>query len=380
MTEAASEWLALDVKDIDEKKLLPGVIGKDGMQPHLPTQIVRIPFENPDQVAVVSWRWDGDLQTKGSRNIASVINVAKQRGIRYIFIDIISIDQNLPAKDLIKQVAAFSALYTNITVLVAYDTEGKHVFDLTYTIFRPWITNEMRLFRQNPGRIIYAGHSKQGSHHLHFNHETKLPNISNKDSTKGVSNFVSMLDTVWRASFVISIVGVLSGDIGISFISDFKYIIPAYSHIISVAHNHLDRNDFLLTIAILCCNVKATYPLVMCRAFDKGIQTLRYSRYIITEARDKPNESWAYYEITLDGTLVAQWRHKRPHTTYSSYGYFITMRGHERTIFASLGLADSDYEEFLATEEARLACLLVDNREEIPVPTVETVEVDLLSE
>jgi hypothetical protein len=56
------------------------------------------------------------------------------------------------------------------------------------------------------------------------------------------------------------------------------------------------------------------------------------------------------------------------------------MRGHERTIFASLGLADSDYDEFVATEEARLACLLVDNREEIPVPTVETVEVDLLSE
>ncbi|CAN9150409.1 unnamed protein product [Alternaria alternata] len=162
MTQAVSEWLALDVKDIDEKKLLPDVIGKDGVQPHLPTQMVKIPFDNPDQVAVVSWRWDGDLQTKGSRNIASVIRVAKQRGIRYLFIDIISINQKLPPSDLIVQVAAFSTLYTKTTVLAAYDLKEKRVSDMIFTVFRPWILNEMRLFRQNPGRIVYAGHSHQG--------------------------------------------------------------------------------------------------------------------------------------------------------------------------------------------------------------------------
>ncbi|CAN9462139.1 unnamed protein product [Alternaria alternata] len=242
MTQAVSEWLALDVKDIDEKKLLPDVIGKDGVQPHLPTQMVKIPFDNPDQVAVVSWRWDGDLQTKGSRNIVSVVRVAKQRDIRYLFIDIISIDQKLSPSDLIAQVAAFSALYTKTTVLAAYDLEEQKVSGMMYTVFRPWILNEMRLFRQNPGRIIYAGHCDQ------------------------------------------------------------------------------------------------------------------------------------------DGTPVAQWTDRSHEDKRFRICTFHPTQGNERTIFKALGLADSDYKDYVATEEARLACLQVDNRKEIPGPFVEVIEVDLLSE
>ncbi|CAN9263834.1 unnamed protein product [Alternaria alternata] len=209
MTQAVSEWLALDVKYIDEKKLLPDVIGKDGVQPHLPTQMVKIPFDNPDQVAVVSWRWDGDLQTKGSRNIVSVVRVAKQRDIRYLFIDIISIDQKLSPSDLIAQVAAFSALYTKTTVLAAYDLEEQKV---------------------------------------------------------------------------------------------------------------------------------------------------------------------------SDGTPVAQWTDRSHEDKRFRICTFHPTQGNERTIFKALGLADSDYKDFVATEEARLACLQVDNRKEIPGPFVEVIEVDLLSE
>ncbi|CAN9198238.1 unnamed protein product [Alternaria alternata] len=209
MTQAVSKWLALDVKDIDEKKLLPDVIGKDGVQPHLPTQMVKIPFDNPDQVAVVSWRWDGDLQTKGSRNIVSVVRVAKQRDIRYLFIDIISIDQKLSPSDLIAQVAAFSALYTKTTVLAAYDLEEQKV---------------------------------------------------------------------------------------------------------------------------------------------------------------------------SDGTPVAQWTDRSHEDKRFRICTFHPTQGNERTIFKALGLADSDYKDFVATEEARLACLQVDNRKEIPGPFVEVIEVDLLSE
>jgi hypothetical protein len=163
MTEAVSEWLALAVEEVDEKKLLPSVIGKDGIRPHLPTQMVKMPFNDPDQVAVVSWRWDGDLQTRGSRNIASVLHCAKQRGIRYLFIDVIAIDQDLPASDLIKHVAAFSILYTKTTVLAAYDTNEIGLHAMRYNVLRPWVLNEVQLFRQNPGRIVYVGHGNQGS-------------------------------------------------------------------------------------------------------------------------------------------------------------------------------------------------------------------------
>ncbi|CAN9168566.1 unnamed protein product [Alternaria alternata] len=252
MTQAVSEWLALDVKDIDEKKLLPDVIGKDGVQPHLPTQMVKIPFDNPDQVAVVSWRWDGDLQTKGSRNIVSVVRVAKQRDIRYLFIDIISIDQKLSPSDLIAQVAAFSALYTKTTVLAAYDLEEQKVSGMIQT-------------------------------------------------SEGL------------------------------------------------------------------------------------IPTLNYSRYSFRMVPDEAGVSdgsktiWKY-EIALDGTPVAQWTDRSHEDKRFRICTFHPTQGNERTIFKALGLADSDYKDFVATEEARLACLQVDNRKEIPGPFVEVIEVDLLSE
>jgi hypothetical protein len=225
MTQAVSEWLALDVKDIDEKKLLPDVIGKDGVQPHLPTQMVKIPFDNFDQVAVVSWRWDGDLQTKGSRNIASVIRVAKQRGIRYLFIDIISIDQKLPPSDLIAQVATFSTLYTKITVLAAYDMIGDDWRRLHSTVRRPWILNEIRLFQQNSGRIFYVGHARQGSTIIgeYGDSGFSKTTFSDKDPHKD-SYFKFLLETIWRTSFIESIIGVLLEDVGMSSILDFKYI------------------------------------------------------------------------------------------------------------------------------------------------------------
>ncbi|CAN9136620.1 unnamed protein product [Alternaria alternata] len=386
MTQAVSEWLALDVKDIDEKKLLPDVIGKDGVQPHLPTQMVKIPFDNPDQVAVVSWRWDGDLQTKGSRNIASVIRVAKQRGIRYLFIDIISINQKLPPSDLIVQVAAFSTLYTKTTVLAAYDLKEKRVSDMIFTVFRPWILNEMRLFRQNPGRIVYAGHSHQGSR-LTDSRLVSSSELYDKNSytTNNCPHFVALLDYVWTTSFTASIGGVLSGEIGMSSISDFKYIIPAYSHIISVAYGQMMRHDYLLTIAILSSNFQVSGTNFVSRNSEGLIPTLNYARYsfrtIPDEARvfDEFDAIWKY-EIALDGTPVAGWTDRRHENKRFSVCKFHTTRDSERVIFKALGLADLDYEDFVATEEARFACLQVDDREEIPEPFVEVIEVDLLSE
>ena len=386
-TESASEWLALDVKDIDEKKLLPGVIGKDGLQPHLPTRTVKIPFDYPDQVAVVSWRWDGDLQTKGSRNIASVIRVAKQRGIRYLFIDIISINQKLPTNDLIVQVAAFSALYTKITVLAAYDLEGKPSFEMMYTIYRPWILNETRLFRRNPGRIMYAGHSGQGSQLMDISGEYRDPELHNKDSypTGRYPHFAVLLGIVWRTGLMSSIGGVLCGDIGMSFVSDFKYIIPAYSHIISVAYERMERNDYLLTIAIFCSNFTGSTPGLISMNPERLLPIVSYSRYSFTMLPDGVAASDIFetvrrYEVALDGIPIAQWTQSCPKAGDLYLSHLHMKQGSERAIFKALGLADSDYEDFVATEEARLACMYVDNREEIPGPIVEVIEVDLLSE
>ncbi|KAH8719554.1 hypothetical protein GQ44DRAFT_829225 [Phaeosphaeriaceae sp. PMI808] len=376
MTEAVFDWLALAVEEVDEKKLLPGLIGKDGMRPHLPTQMVKIPFDDPNQVAVVSWRWDGDLQTRGSRNIASVIHCAKQRGIRYLFIDIISIDQTLPASDLIKLVAAFSALYTKITVLAAYDMDELDCLDLRYTVLRPWILNEMRLFRQNPGRIVYVGHSNQGSKSANYVSQGILP--IQTQTTR--SHFESLLEEIWRTSFVDSIIGVLLEEIGMSFVSDFKYIIPAYSHVFSVAYEQMERNDYLLTTAILCRIHGASGILIGGQDLERSIQYLRYCRYNFNQLPYDKGSSFTFYEISLDGTPVALWNHK--YNFYQEYHRyeFRTLPDTERVIFAALRLPESEYENFVGEKEARRACLVLDNRKEIPPPALEVIEVSRLSE
>jgi hypothetical protein len=359
MTKAVSEWLALDVRDIDEKKLLPGFLGKDGMKTHLPTQIVQIPFDDPDQVAVVSWRWDGDLQTKGSRNVASVVNVAKQRGIRYLFIDIISIDQTLPIDDLIEQVVAFSTLYTKITILATYDMYGE----------------DRR--HQNSGTIIYVGHARQGCTELGGIVDDGLQvrlaasRVSVKDSYFGY-----LLDIIWRTSFIESIIGVLLEDVGMSSILDFKYIIHAYSHILSVAYEQMERNDYLLTTAILC-HTHGEHDLA-----EKGVQTkrniekLRYCRYRFTPVSSVSSGVWEYYKISLDGTTVALWRIGRHHQRVNTHE-LDQLPGTNRVIFAALGLTGSEYEDFVGAEEARLACLLMNNGTQMPPPALKVVEVDL---
>ncbi|KAB2101344.1 hypothetical protein AG0111_0g10535 [Alternaria gaisen] len=377
-TEAASEWLALDVEDIDERKLLPGVIGKDGVRPHLPTRMVKMPFDNPDQVAVVSWRWDGDLQTKGSRNVASVITVAKQRGIRYLFIDIISIDQILPIDDLIEQVVAFSTLYTKITVLAAYDRTGDDWKHMESTVLRPWILNEVRLVRQNPGRIIYVGHARQGCTQLgtQSGHGVQKSLISSEKPHSSWSYFGFLLEIIWRTTFLESIIGVLLEDVGMTSVSDFKYIIYAYSHILSVAYQQMERNDYLLTTAILCCahgkgdleenNLKV----------ERNIEKLHYCRYSFTAMSSNSNEVWTYYRISLDGTTVAYWRAHRSFEDLFSRK-LDQLPSCDRVIFAALGLSDLEYEDFVGAEEARRACLLMNNGKKMPPPALEVVEVDL---
>ncbi|RYN28358.1 hypothetical protein AA0112_g7481 [Alternaria arborescens] len=376
MTEAVSEWLALDVRDIDEKKLLPGFIGKDGMQTHLPTQIVKIPFENPDQIAVVSWRWDGDLRIKGSWNVASIVNVAKRRGIRYLFIDIISIDQTLPIDDLIEQVVAFSTLYTKITVLAAYDKTGDDWTHMKSTVLRPWILNEIRLFRQNSGKIIYVGHARQGCKQIN---EVRAEGIAVRLTAYGVSHwdpyFKLLLEIIWRTSFIESIIGVLLEDVGMSSILDFKYIIHAYSHILSVAYEQMERNDYLLTTAILCHTHGKNDLIENGFTIKRDIEKLRYCRYSFTAVSDVPSGSWRYYKIFLDGTKVALWRAHRDDVLHSQK--LDKLSSTDRVIFAALGLTASEYNDFVGTEEARRECLLMNNGKKMPPPALEVVEIDL---
>ena len=74
-----------------------------------------------DRTAVLSWRWDIDSEEGFSANIWLALRLAKQLRIRHLFMDLVSVDQNLGGDALLNEVVAFSDLYQRLPVIVTYD-------------------------------------------------------------------------------------------------------------------------------------------------------------------------------------------------------------------------------------------------------------------
>lgn len=357
------------VDEVNEKDLLHGVgVGSATGKGRLPVRLVRLPVKDVSEVAVLSWRWDGDLKTHGSRNISSAVHQAKKMCIRYLFVDVVSIDQHLPGDALIKQVVAFSTLYRTIPVIAAYDKDGE---DFERTIYRPWILNEVRLFRYNPTKIVYVGHSNQGTEHS--------PGSSpfGGEPILGVElwryQFGEKVGHIWTGSFIETIVGVLCDKIGMAYVSDLKFIIPPYAKVFATACEKMSRNDYLLTAAILC---RVHAPPRGKLGWDVG--ALNYDRYSFIEVESEGySSSWTIYGVFLDGIQIGLWRHKYNLRLDYDWYLFDALPDAERVIFAALALTDSDYGEFVAQVETRRACLVMERKDSVPLPTVEIASVTL---
>jgi len=363
-----SEFRALVVRKADVNEILrdvgPGsAAGKD----RLPVRLVKLPIKDVSKVAVLSWRWDADLKSQGSRNVASAVYQAKKMGIRYLFIDAISIDQSLPGDALLKQVVVFSALYRTIPVIAAYDKVGE---DFERTIYRPWIVNEMRLFRYNPTKIVYVGHSNQGT-----KHQGSFPSMSDPkgEEPELCYKFREKLVHVWTGSFIETIIGVLCNAIGMCCISDFKFIIPPYAPVLSTAYENMSRNDYLITAAILFGVHGGSQDEI--RWDVAAVKYDRYSFRLLNDIKEFSG-SRTTYGIFLDGITVGFWIEKYNRRWGYEWYLFNPLLDIERTVFTALALTDSDYREFAAQEEKRRACLVLETNT-VPVPKVKLVSVKL---
>lgn len=90
---SSNEWQALVVDEVDEYIFLPGHGSQEECaKSNLPVQTVKVHADDSSTIAILSWRWDGEHQLQGSRNIFCAVNQAKKLGIKYLFIDVISID------------------------------------------------------------------------------------------------------------------------------------------------------------------------------------------------------------------------------------------------------------------------------------------------
>ncbi|KAH7323809.1 hypothetical protein BKA65DRAFT_75323 [Rhexocercosporidium sp. MPI-PUGE-AT-0058] len=282
---ATSEWRALLVNEVNERDLYDGRL--DGTSSKIiPISKVQLPIEDPTKAAVLSWRWDGTHGIIGSRNVFGAIHQARVMGIKYLFIDAISIDQRLSGDDLLCQVVEFSKLYQSIQVLAAYDVRGSGIWR---TIRRPWILSEVQLFKGNPTRITYVGHVVTGR--------------LNATETSSIY-FEPVLRSVWNQNLTGAVLGLLCGFFTMASISDLKYIIPSRARLFQIAYNILSRNDHLLTVAIFC-------QMGDQKSFEywSGITNVVFDRYaLITANVANHNQDYtANAKIMLDGVHVATW-------------------------------------------------------------------------
>jgi hypothetical protein len=356
MAEPVIKWKALVVDDVDEKALMTGARKRGGTYPALPVAMVKLPS---DEAAVLSWRWDGDHHVYGSKNVLCAIRCAKQIGVRYLFIDAISIDQQKCGDALIDEIVAFSTLYKSIQVIAAYDRVGDKFDD---TMLRPWILSEALLFRHNPTRVVYVGYSDQGG--------GAVPSILST-----YSNFESRLHMKWilaDAVFTHTILGVLCGKIGMCSISDFKAILPTYARIFSAAYEQMSCNDYLLTAAILCS--KGLHLLMNNTYVDAAM----FDRYTLSQPRSLYSFVKEEMDIFLDGTKLATW------TTYKdpiddTTNKLNRLPDTTRLIFAALGLSEAEYEGFAKQMISERASFKANNRTPEPEIDVRSISLDPFS-
>jgi hypothetical protein len=219
---------AVAIADVSIKTLQLGINDIDTPGIELKSCLGELPID-VSHVAVLSWRWDGGHRGRGSRNILKAITLAKQIGIHYLFIDVVSIDQDLEGNHLIEQVMSFSTLYKTIPVLVAYEKDGAKMIE---TVQRPWILSEVLLLRSNPFAVIFLADSRNSLREW-------WPGVQSMFySSSGLAYYECLLNLLGKKSDMADI-------------ADFEFLMPSYASILIIAYNQMSRNDYLLTAIVL---------------------------------------------------------------------------------------------------------------------------------
>jgi len=263
---------------------------------------------------VLSWRWDIDsFSTEAgrtaSRNVFLAIQEAKRTGIQYLFMDLVSINQQLQGQALIQEVIEFSRLYRELPVIAAYDKPG--VTEWLHTMRRPWLFHEARLYRNNPTQVTYVGYlPKQGCSEWGFLH---------------------MAERVWESGLTKTILYVLVGTVGMGELSDLRFLAPQYADVIVAAHQQLSRNDYLLTAALLVQQSENDTRLNE----DQSIEPVAFGQYqLVLQGQG----GYAYSkDILLNGKKVATWKHSMSSTGHSRYRLEVEADA-EATIRGTLGM------------------------------------------
>lgn len=154
-------------------------------------------------------------------------------------------------------------------------------------MFRPWIFSETRLFFQNPTKIVYVGHNRQGAcaNVSAFCLLLRRPPKSRIQHTP----FATQLATSWYMDFVTPVLQVLNGTNSMTNIFDLKFIIPAFVDIFTVPEK-LQRNDYLLAVALLAS--ASNYGTNLDYTLKNDFTGLPYNQYRV-DTRIREELLWA---------------------------------------------------------------------------------------
>ncbi len=245
---------AIDIGNLSDKCFTTGECGRALILDNLPTSFISSTSYDISNMGVLSWRWDVDPVSNSSRNAYIAFQEAKRQGVKYFFMDIVSVDQKLQDDALMQQTVDFSEIYQYLPVFAAYDKKGQDSW--LWTMRRLWIYHEVMLYRTNPTRVTYVGHiPKQGCE---------------KDF-----GFLHMVDQVWATTLCRSILYVLVGKIDMFSISDLRFLLPKYVNVLNYAYDMMSKNDYLLTAALLS---QLSYPAPRVNR-DQDIHPLNYEKY-----------------------------------------------------------------------------------------------------
>ncbi|KUI66992.1 hypothetical protein VM1G_02476 [Cytospora mali] len=371
----ASEWLALVVDKTEKADLEWVAEHKYTNWRELPVRVVRLPLTDPSTAAVLSWRWDTDEWDHPSRNIVSAILVAKKMRFRYLFIDVISIDQRLTGEALLKRVVEFSTLYRTIPVIAAYDRIGA---DLKTTMRRPWISSELQAYRHNPTRIIYAGHNNQGA----FSGRTWWYGPPKESKYKFA--FPLVAERIWTTNFATTILMVLQGRITMGSLSDLSYIMPAYAPALTAAYDKMSKDEYLFAAAILAQTESVVTDIVnddssMDNIYCPDYENFTSFRFVRTLSTMKGS---AWDIVIGDGeqeVIIGSWISR--HNLYYDDAYYCRLTVNDKAERAicctALGMAGPEFESYMERKKALQTSLNRLEGDDKGMPEIEIVTVDL---
>ncbi|KAL5403383.1 hypothetical protein PMIN03_009911 [Paraphaeosphaeria minitans] len=272
----------------------------------LPVDVVNVSAShNVRSMAVLSWRWDVEPNSV-SRNLLSAVLYARHAGIKYLFIDIVSIDQSLHKDDLLNEVCAFSQLYSTLSAIKAYGKSGEAMSVMNR---RPWIYHEQQLIKRSAHRAVNVRHS------------TKFSKWN-----EGVDLMARSFDRTFFQTAVL----MLHGTVGLTDLADFRFLMPAIAGSLMRWYEVMTQNDYLLTVAILSA---LNDPHKMWAPSSAKIQHLTYQRYAF-----KRWTGGCGYDVVLDEEKIATWWTLIPHQLKK----FQLVDGAREVVSKRLGVALDD--------------------------------------